>query len=212
MKKHLGKVFIVLGIFCVLAAAALIWHNIKENREAGEASAAALDGVLAQIPSEVLKDRGDMPMVDVDGRTFVGILEIPSLGLTLPVQSEWSKENARVSICRYKGAVSTNDLILAGHNYQEHLGTLKNINTGAEMIFTDMNGRSYYYEVTYMETLGSGDVDAMDEGDWDLTVFTCTIGGASRVTVRSEYTGKCSATGEMPDIRKAVKESEHVRQ
>ena len=194
-----------------MAAASLLWYNLEENRGAGEASAAALDAVMAQVPEEVLEDRGDMPMCDVDGRTFVGIVQIPSLGLTLPVQSEWGKENARVSVCRYKGAVSTNDLIIAGHNYQEHFGTLKNLSTGDEVIFTDMNGRSYYYKVTYLETLGSGDVDAMDAGEWDLTLFTCTIGGAQRVTVRCESTGEASETGSRPDIRKARDESQHVR-
>jgi sortase A len=41
--------------------------------------------------------------------------------------------------------------------------------------------------VTYIEEIGTYDVDAMDEGEWDFTVFTCTIGGASRVTVRCDF-------------------------
>ena len=186
MKRFLGKILIALGLFCVLAAASLVWYNLEENRRAGTASSSALDAVMAQVPEEVLEDRGDMPMVDIDGRTFVGIVEIPSLALTLPVQSEWSKENAKISVCRYKGSVSTNDLIIAGHNYQEHFGMLKNLSTADEVIFTDMNGRSYYYEVTYLETLGSGDVDAMDAGEWDLTLFTCNTGGTTRCAVRCE--------------------------
>ena len=28
------------------------------------------------------------------------------------------------------------------------------------------------------------DVEAMESGDWALTLFTCTIGGKTRVTVR----------------------------
>ena len=55
-----------------------------------------------------------------------------------------------------------------------------------------MNGRSFYYEVTGTEIIDTFDVDAMDAGDWDLTVFTCTIGGKSRVTVRCAFTGKTS--------------------
>ena len=34
------------------------------------------------------------------------------------------------------------------------------------------------------ETLNPTDVAGMEAGDWDLTLFTCTVGGQSRVTVR----------------------------
>ena len=212
MKKIIGRILIIAGLLCIIAAVSLVMHNIKENKEAGEASEKALQSVVAQIPSKVLEDRGDEPAVDVEGRTFIGIVRIPSLGLILPVQSEWSKENARVSVCRYKGSVSTNDLIIAGHNYKEHFGTLKNLSTGDEVIFTDMNGRDYYYLVTNLETLGSTALEEMESGDWDLTLFTCTVGGAARVTVRCEATGEVTESGEVPDIVKAVTESRHIRQ
>ena len=34
------------------------------------------------------------------------------------------------------------------------------------------------------ETLEPTDEEAMTTGDWDLTLFTCTPGGQTRVTVR----------------------------
>ena len=66
------------------------------------------------------------------------------------------------------------------------------------LLHTAMFGLNYYagslsddmrlevgrYTVAELETLGKYDVEEMTSGDWDLTLFTCTYGGQSRVTVR----------------------------
>jgi sortase A len=214
MRKVKGIIFIVVGLALVLFAGLIVYNNYLESSSAGEASEVDLASVLAQMPDVVLDAdyEGDMPVVDVDGRSYIGIVEIPSLGLILPIQNEWSSENARVSVCRYQGSVYDNDLIVAGHNYVEHFGNLNQLTTGDEVIVTDMNGRSFYYQVSNIETLGSYDVDEMESGDWDLTLFTCTVGGASRVTIRCEYTGVATSIGAVPDIQEAVENSKHVRQ
>lgn len=38
--------------------------------------------------------------------------------------------------------------------------------------------------VAEVEILKPTDVEQMIAGDWQLTLFTCTVGGTSRVTVR----------------------------
>ena len=213
MKKYSGYIYIAIGAIFIFAAAFLVRHNFNESAEAGEASDDLLVGVVEQMPGRVVEydESGDMPVVDVDGRSFIGTVEIPSLGLLLPIQSEWAPENAKVSVCRYKGSVYDNNLIVAGHNYVEHFGNLKNLHTADEVIVTDMNGKSFYFEVTDIETLGSYDIEEMEAGEWDLTLFTCTIGGANRVTVRCESTGKTSETGEVPDVIEAAEKSKHIR-
>ncbi len=197
----------------IILAALIIRANLTESAKAGSESDKLLGGVIEQMPSTVLasEESGPMPVVSVDGRSFVGTVEIPSLGLLLPIQDEWSSDNAKVSVCRYKGSVYDNDLIVCGHNYSEHFGTLNELSMGAEVIVTDMNGKSFYFEVTNLETLGAYDTEEMEAGDWDFTMFTCTIGGANRVTVRCEATGEVSEAGEAPDVIKAAEESKHIR-
>ncbi|MCR5402418.1 MAG: sortase [Butyrivibrio sp.] len=213
MKKFSGYIYIAIGIAMIVVAAVLIKNNFDESASAGEASDTVLQGVIDQMPDTVLpaKDSGPMPIVDVDGRSFVGTVQIPSLGLILPIQDEWSSDNAKISICRYKGSVYDNDLIVCGHNYVEHFGNLPKLETGSEVIVTDMNGKSFFFEVTNMETLGAYDVAEMEAGEWDFTMFTCTIGGSNRVTVRCESTGKVTDTGTEPDVLKAAEESKHIR-
>ncbi len=213
MRKISGYIYIASGTALLLVAALIVRSNLNESAAAGDASDELLSGVIAQVPSVVMAydESGDMPVVDVEGRSFIGTVQIPSLGLLLPIQNEWGKENARVSVCRYMGSAYDDDLIIAGHNYVEHFGNLNQLATGDSVIVTDMNGKSFYYEVSNIETLGAYDVMKMESGDWDLTLFTCTVGGANRVTVRCEATGEVSETGDVPDILKAAEESKHIR-
>ncbi len=203
---------ILIGFLCFGIAANIVVHNQEEDLAAGVSAAGLLEGVEAQItnaPFE-MNPTGEMKSVDVNGQSFIGIITIPAIDIRLPIQTEWSSVNAKTSPCRYKGSVYENNLIVAGHNYQRHFGNLKNLVAGDTIIVTDVDGREYYYEVTYFEEIGTYDVDAMDEGDWDFTVFTCTIGGASRVTVRCDFV-KVEAPGSgesvTEEIEKAVFEN-----
>ena len=63
-------------------------------------------------------------------------------------------------------------LILCGHNYRSHFGKLKKLREGDE--------------VALVETLMLIAIEEIESGGWALTMFTCTIGGASRVTVRCD--------------------------
>ena len=53
-----------------------------------------------------------------------------------------------------------------------------------------MDGNVFSYEVTLLEILQPNEADEMESGDWDLTLFTCTVGGKSRVTVRCKRIGQ----------------------
>ena len=55
-----------------------------------------------------------------------------------------------------------------------------------------MDGNRFIYAVSGTEQLPGTAIEEMESGDWDLTLFTCTIGGAARVTVR------CVLTAEEP--------------
>ena len=56
-------------------------------------------------------------------------------------------------------------------------------------MFTDVEGNEFQYTVAKTEVLDGTDIEGMKAGDWDLTLFTCTIGGRQRVTVRCQESG-----------------------
>ena len=51
------------------------------------------------------------------------------------------------------------------------------------IIYTDMDGTVWEYEVVTKDILDPGAVEEVISADYDLTMFTCTYGGKSRVTV-----------------------------
>ncbi len=131
-----------------------------------------------------------MPEETIDGRSYIGVLEIPSLSLQLPVIGSWSYAELREAPCRHAGSAYQKNMVIAGHNYSSHFGNLKNLSQGDTVIFTDVDGNRFHYRVIELETLAPDAVDDLTSGDWNLTLFTCTIGGRSRVTVRcSEVAG-----------------------
>lgn len=135
-----------------------------------------------------------MPTVEVDGHTYVGFLEIPAIKRILPVMDTWSYPNLKIAPNRFVGTVYAHDMIVCAHNYDRHFGQIKTLQEGDKVSFTDVYGDRFDYEVSEVTILQPTDVDEMkDPDDWDLTLFTCTIGGATRVTVRCVMTGSEAA-------------------
>jgi len=139
-----------------------------------------------EIPDYILNPEMDMPELEIDGVKYIGILEIPALGLELPVISSWSYPALNIAPCRYVGSAYTDDLVIAAHNYSRHFGRLKELTEGDLVRFTDADGNVFTYAVAAREVLLPTAVEEMTAGEWDLTLFTCTLGGRSRVTVRCE--------------------------
>ncbi len=186
MKGKFGVLLMILGAVLLLAALSLLAYNRWDDWRAGEA-VTEIEDVLNQEMDEVeddSQDGEDMDTIDIDGYAYIGTLSIPSFGLELPVMSEWSYEGLKLAPGRYSGSLVTNDLVLCAHNYERHFGNLKNLDVGDQVSFTDVHGKEVLYEVTEVTTLMPTSIAAMTTGDWDLTLFTCTIGGQQRVTVR----------------------------
>lgn len=152
------------------------------------------DSLKHDAPDFVQNPQKEMPTSMVKGDDYIGVVEVPSLGLSLPVMSSWSYPKLRKAPCRFEGSAYSGDLIIAGHNYTRHFGRLKNLSAGTEVRFTDVAGNVFVYKVLTIEKLGSYDSDAMRSGEWDLTLFTCTYGGGSRVTVRCGLTSVNAAS------------------
>ena len=72
-------------------------------------------------------------------------------------------------------------------HFKKHFGQLKNISLGDTVTFTDVDGNVFTYRVSDVENLSGTAVEEMEAGEWDLTLFTCTNGGRTRVTVRCTF-------------------------
>lgn len=189
-KIHKGSIWIGIGLLFLIAALLLACYNIWDESRANEVRASVLEQILPELEKEeIISDYKKfpdmaMPETEIDGNRYIGVLNLPSLDLELPVMSEWSYPKLKVAPCRYEGSAYLGNLIIAAHNYDCHFGNLNRMAPGDEVIFTDTDGNRFVYEVSEIEIINSYGVEEMESGEWDLTLFTCTYGGRERVTVR----------------------------
>jgi sortase A len=209
--ERAGTGLIIVGLFLLVVSGIMLGYNIWDNQRAKSASETVLQqleqaaeaqpsptpqtastrqsGEAVSVPLYVTYPDMEMPTVEIDGHSYIGRIDIPTLGLSLPVMSQWSYPNLKIAPCRYVGSVYEDNMVIAAHNYTSHFGTLKYLSAGDEVIFTDADGNVFTYEVAEIEQLMPTDIEKMTDSGWDLTLFTCTIGGSYRVTVRCTRIG-----------------------
>ena len=187
-KKTKGNLLITLGILLIAAAIGLAGYNLWDAGRAQKAAEEITGQLISEIESKVEDGKTAAPYIDpntpmpvevIDGYEYIGVLEIPSEGLSLPVMKEWDYTRLKLVIC--------------AHNYMKHLGPLLQIGIGEDIYFTNVDGLSIRYIVTNRETVEPTAVEQMIENtsnsetsllDWDLTLFTCNLGGQTRCAVR----------------------------
>ena len=205
--KHDGVLLKIMGLLLTAAALSLTGYNLwgeyqaernadqalvqvaeampeTEPEEESEAQEAESESEKMEIPEFVHNPQMEMPEKVIDGQIYIGVVEIPPLSLKLPVIRDWSDERLKIAPCRYVGSVYTGDLIISGHSYKKHFRYIRKLVEGDPVIFTDMDGNRFVYQVSGTEVIAPDGVEQMVSGEWDLTLFTCTYNGSSRHTVR----------------------------
>lgn len=199
--RKMGAVCILLGTALILGALSLFLWNQLESKQAGDAARNVLPQIIEKIsqpdPTGPVEEPSypdpydpAMTEMEIDGYGYVGYLSIPALELELPVMAQWDDSRLKIAPCRYSGSTKTDNLVICAHNYVQHFGPLKGLSVGDTVIFTDMDGVVWKYQVQVVDILSANAVEEMESGEYDLTLFTCTYGGASRVTVRCDQVNK----------------------
>lgn len=200
-KRIVSVILIICGILLVVSAFALTGYNLWDDQRAGNEAKVVfeeLENLRANqdnsnqdnsnsdmfIPDYILNPKMDMPAAEIQDNRYIGTITIPALEIELPVMETWSYPQMQIAPCRYSGTAYLNNLIICAHNYASHFGRLGNLQKGDTVIFTDMDSNEFKYQVENIEALSGIAVEEMESGDWDLTLFTCTLDGQTRVTVR----------------------------
>lgn len=190
-----GTIFIITGLLLIVVALSLVVYNVYDSARAEKIAIETVFDLETVIPdkpntefSPVEYPDMKMPTTEVNGYNYIGILEIPELNIKLPVMEDWDYNKLNISPCCYYGTAYKNDLVIAGHNYYSHFGGLSQLSIGSDVIFTDIDGNTFNYNVLWTEIIQPDQSDQMIEeknnDQWDLTLFTCTISGSTRYTVR----------------------------
>lgn len=210
--RKAGIALILLGLLLIIGSAGLLIHNQREDALAGISAGEQLNRLVEQIrvqkeeqeqethtatpeeeeallqeltpvPTEV--DKGIiMDEIQVDGKGYIGYISFPTLELDLPVMSNWTVEKLYTSPCHYFGSVQEGNLVIMAHNYSRHFGRITELRNGDPVYFINAFGEAFFYQVEFQEILPSNCIPQLTSGEFDLTLFTCTYGGANRITVR----------------------------
>lgn len=218
IRKKKGRTEWRIGLLLIAAALCLTGYNLRENSLAGSNSREALvqlrealtatgtvrlpdasdrgqaglpedePGGETEYPDYVLNPRMDMPARAIDGLNYMGVLDIPALGLELPVLSDYVFDHLKAAPCRFSGSAYTDDLVICAHNYTSHFGRLGALSSGDAVILTDMDGNVFSYAVREIIVLNPAEPEAFIQSGYDLTLFTCTLDGTARLAVRCART------------------------
>lgn len=198
-RDYSGTIIITIGLCLILFALIQTLYYIYTEKHAGEMSkkiVSEVDMAMSSyinarekvmentLPDYILNPDMEMPVADIDGQKYIGKLFVPDLNLSLPIIQEWSYPNLNVAPCRYTGSIYRDNMVIVGHNYYGHFGKLKGLDRGSKIEFEDIAGNLFVYEISDMEILEPTDIEEMQTGDWDLTLFTCTYGGKMRLAIR----------------------------
>ena len=205
MKIKTGIALILIGLVLMGCAAGLYLHNRGLEEDAARAVAQIAPQVMEVIrenretpteisdpnlPQFIINQEPDpsreMPVTHVDGHDYIGCLTIPALELELPIMATWNYPKLRIAPCRYAGSLYLDNLVIMAHNYQRHFGRIKDLRSGDIVTFTDMEGTTVEYQVIALDILPPTAIEEMTAGEFDLTLFTCTYGGQSRITLRCD--------------------------
>ena len=183
-----GIICMMVGLLFLGGAIGLLGYNTWQEKKGEESMTRIMkemDPIITPLKHEVDILPKTMQTVSVEGNEYIGVLEIPCIGTMFPILENLSDEQLKIAPCRYKGSYLNDTMILAGHNYREGFGIIKQLEIGDVVTFTDTIGNTIKYRVSNVEIIEGTNVEAMEEGeDWDLTLFSCTYGGQERYTVR----------------------------
>lgn len=206
-KNRLRLILRIAGGLFILAAIGVVIYNLFDEARAGKKSADVMNqmsqivvetsentaseaagisetGAVDEADEEDSPERVIMPVVEIDGDPYIGVISIPDLDLVLPVMSGWNYELLKKAPCRYSGSAYYDNMTICAHNYAKHFGRINELPVGTKVSFKDMDGIVYEYAVETVERIQPDDFDYIAEGTGCLTLFTCTPGGALRVAVR----------------------------
>ena len=173
-RKNIWKICIVTGIILLAIAgvAMAIWQGCLRIWE--KQSVSYVDNIktlLPEIQNAVPEERRDnaMSILSIDGRDFIGILEMPKFQSALPVSAEYGNIS-RFPSC-FSGSIYDGTLQIGVTNQKGQYDFYRNISVEDMVYFTDMEGNRFGLEVKDIRYSKHADQEVLQRVDGALTLF-----------------------------------------
>ena len=194
-KLLLGIVFTIM-FFVILSIILLEQIDIKSTKttETTKKIPIALETYETE-KIEVQEEKIDLPEYtnlprEWKGYEVIGKIEIPKLNLEKYILSETSQQALKVAVTKTAGprVNEIGNLCIAGHNYTQTFGRLKELEKGDIMILTDTYERKITYQVYETSKVLPTDTSCLSQetkGEKEVTLITCTLGAIKRQIIKA---------------------------
>lgn len=176
MQKKRASFLGILGIGLILCSAAMLLFQHFRAHTAAVSAKAVVSQMEAMLPERTAGIPGiyadpAMPVLELEGEDYSGLLDVPAFGVTLPVGSSWDPGKLSRYPCRFWGSVNDNSLVIGGTDQQGQFDFCDKIDLGAIITVTDMTGAKFTYSVTQVDRARHADADWLCSEAYDLTLF-----------------------------------------
>ena len=163
------------GILIVASLGMVLFMQIRADRAVENAArlTETIRSILPPARPGVMDDYTtmDMPVLQIGGQDFCGLVEIPAYGVTLPVYDSWDTAKLSAHPCRFWGSAYDGSLIIGGADQAGQFDFFDRIDNGVVVTFTDVTGAEFDYTIDVVERYDSIPADILAEEEPGLTLF-----------------------------------------
>ncbi len=123
---------------------------------------------------------------NLSGYEVTGILQIPDLNRSWPIIAGGDPVAAAKIPSIYGGNPASGNLVIADSADNRQFASLKDLPDGSEVVFTDISGHEYRYQLATVETVPSSKLSAISRHRerWDAAIITPNFSGRSQIVTR----------------------------
>ena len=171
--KFQGLCLIIGACLLISAAVSLIcWSiNVNTSEKRAEDHVSTLRSLMPTPQGAIPEERRDnaMSAVSLDGKDFIGIIELPRFGSSLPVGEDWGSTGKHP--CRLSGSVYDRTIRIGATSQRGQYDFYRDLSLGDTLLFTDMEGNRFTYEIAAMRYEKHADEAALSHTPADLVLF-----------------------------------------
>lgn len=176
MKKRKVSILAIAGtvlIVCSLCLVAALHIGMVQGSRQSRKAAEQISRLLLEKTPGIAEDFYDsqMPVMEIDGKDYVGLLEVPAFGICAAIADSWEGESLFSALGRAWGSAYDGTLVIGGPDYPGQLDFCDKVEPGTKVMVTDMTGAQFSYTVSRVDRAETAEAQWLENGDFALTLF-----------------------------------------
>lgn len=187
--------FLIIGV--VVASGVVLYMQIgqPQNEEVQTEVSQEPDEVIQEVKEENVLSTLQIVEVDMPEKlgkyNILGEIEIPKINVKKYILDVTTDESLNLSLTRFwgEGIHKPSNFSIIGHNYKGLFKDLKKMELGDTFTITDKEGKICTYVIYEIFIVEPDDVSCIDDtldGQREVTLITCTTGGAKRLILKAK--------------------------